>query len=328
MSDNLKLVAVKTNDGKYYIAIEEKLQGKYTHRSLDGYLINGVKPGKTFSKDWYLTDEPKRISKKVYGENVNYRYELMDESFSDKLPATIKREDVAEYNDDTYEWEWYNDMFKYKSLYELKYDKQDDTEEDIPFSLEILFEVDNITEPDKMSYNIQKTRYKSDGLTQITEESISHPLIDRVIYPEILLTKRPCKLSSQQTYEIIRQYVKENIDLKVATITSDYDFCFTVKKRIKLAKVKKFTVDVNNNIFQKRKRKPKYVERQETERLEEVFEMTHKKEGYQHYTVIEGFFAENQHELKKKIDRYLKELIEHINHPIKECDKCEGGGVL
>lgn len=50
--------------------------------------------------------------------------------------------------------------------------------------------------------------------------------------------------------------------------------------------------------------------------------------GYEKYTLITPFGAENQEALKEYIDEYLEELIIVINEPVCECDKCEGQGVL
>jgi hypothetical protein len=56
--------------------------------------------------------------------------------------------------------------------------------------------------------------------------------LERMLTPEFALHERPCSITSKQTYDIVRYYVKENIDPKQAEVTSDYDFCFTVKKKV------------------------------------------------------------------------------------------------
>ncbi|MFK5882928.1 MAG: hypothetical protein QM489_01155 [Candidatus Izemoplasma sp.] len=44
----------------------------------------------------------------------------------------------------------------------------------------------------------------------------------------------PCEISSQDLYNIIRERVKQNINYENAAITSDYDFCFTVKRKLQV----------------------------------------------------------------------------------------------
>ena len=70
----------------------------------------------------------------------------------------------------------------------------------------------------------------------------------------------------------------------------------------------------------------------DAETIVKVFEMTHAAhnggKGYQNYTLITPFEAENQEALKEYIDKYLEELITIINEPVCECDKCNGTGVL
>ena len=51
---------------------------------------------------------------------------------------------------------------------------------------------------------------------------------------------RRCRLTSQESFDIIRWYIKRNIDPKAAEMTSDYDFCLTVKKLIPLESPKEF----------------------------------------------------------------------------------------
>ncbi len=117
--------------------------------------------------------------------------------------------------------------------------------------------------------------------------------------PDILLTDQPCYLTSPDMYKIIRKHVKDNINTNMATITSDYDFCFTVKKRIKLAKKHKYKVDISR-IGSKRS---KYETRYTTINEKEIFEMTHKAEkdgGYNEYSPIQSFHGDNQKDLRKK----------------------------
>lgn len=329
--DKLKLYGIKCKN-LYYITVEELLCNEDSYTYLSNYLniektfINDELPKKSFHKHWVIVKgEPKKIQTLVSQSNINYRYELIDSNLaSDKIPLILKCEDVLEEDSKYYDPIWKEDYKTYESLYELKYDSQPDKLEDREFEFTLLIEIDHIDPLDSFQYSVEKTNDKTN--TIITDENINYQIIDKIIFPDFLLHLRPCNLTSHDSYRIVRQYVKEHIDGNVATITSDYDFCFTVKKLIPLAKTKKYTVDVNNNIFQKRKRKPKYVTKQEKHRTEVCFEMAPK--SYNNCPVISGFSGKNQKDLKKNIDRYCKDLIDFINKPLKECPHCDGYGVI
>ena len=54
-----------------------------------------------------------------------------------------------------------------------------------------------------------------------------------MLTPEFCIHERPCKLTSKkQMYSIVRNWIKTNINPKCAEITNDYDFCFTVKRKL------------------------------------------------------------------------------------------------
>lgn len=99
---------------------------------------------------------------------------------------------------------------------------------------------------------------------------------------------------------------------------------FTVKKVIPLAEQVVYTIDVN--AFHSR-RKPKYQKRYQ-DREVEIFEMTSSEHKYKGYTVIEPFIGNNEEELGENIRKYLKELMDYINKPLKECKHCKGKGVI
>jgi hypothetical protein len=296
-------------------------------------MFDGEKPASTFRKFWVSVDhEPKKITEMVKQPNVNHRYKLINKSLlSDKFPEFIP-EDEAKCVDGDGCKVWKNKYAGYDSLYSLTSDPQPDKEVEVEFSLEVALNVDKIEEPAKMGYKVEKVNrdgwVKERSPGEITENDVVYQLADRVILPGLLLPQRPCRFTSKQTYDIVRQYVKDHIDPSMAVITSDHDFCFEVKRRIRLAQVVKYTVDVNNSIFDKRKRKPKYVEKQKSERTETCFEMTHDQERYKNYSIISGFEADNQHELKRKIDDYCESLIEFINVKFEECVHCSGNGVM
>ena len=326
--EKLNLVAVETEECKIYLSDHRSCGDKWNNYELDDYLFDGIEPSKTFDQNWVCLDKPPtKITKMINQPNINHRFELTDKSLiSDKIPHLLKREDVVLNGEDDYYWK--EEYAKYKSLYVEMFDKQEPIEEEYEFNLDIVIKTKKVSDPVNMSYIVPKTEWSSDGMTTITSKDVKHQLVDKMMFPSILLPQRPCKLTSTQTYKIVSQYIKDNINPQVAKITSDYDFCFTVKRRIKLAEIVKYTVDVNNGIFQKRKRKPKYVNRQQTEKEETCFSMGHSGHPYDGHESIKGFEASNQEELKEKIDNYCKELINFINAKFEECKHCKGNGVV
>ena len=72
-------------------------------------------------------------------------------------------------------------------------------------------------------------------------------MLDKILFPEIMIHSRPCKLNSQEVYDIVRQCITEQINHDVATIESNYDFCF---------KVNKIITSVRNNLFHGRASEP------------------------------------------------------------------------
>lgn len=323
----MKILAIKCDDGRIFIS-EQKKEGYY-NSELPNLLFDGVNPEKSFCEDWYIIyQEPKQVQKKVSQPNINDRYELIEKSMaSDKISPVFKKEDVYEGYDDDYNAVWKEGYRHLQSLYRLVSDPQPDKLEDVPFEFVVLISVKDVPTPNNFSYDVQRTQWSHGGLTQITQDNAIYQIVDKLIFPAPLLPQRPCKLSSVDTYKIVRQYIKNNINPKVAEITSDYDFCFTVKKKIELSKPEEYLTDVNWSLFGKRK-KPKYETRYRRDRLVEVFEMTNEEDKYKGYTPIKGFEGKTQKDLKEKIDAYLSELIQMINEPLKDCPNCKGLGVM
>jgi hypothetical protein len=146
------------------------------------------------------------------------------------------------------------------------------------------------------------------------------------VYPALTIHERPCKLTSKQTYDIVREHVKLNINPKVAKITSDYDFCFTVKKIIPIARPYSYEYDARSPWS--RRRKPEMKTRWVGDKEIDCFEMTSTEDHYKGYTPIKPFEGKSEDDLKDNIDAYLETLMAYINEPMKECPTCNGVGVL
>lgn len=288
----------------------------YHHTKLTDMFFDGVKPKATFSPNWVKIDKyPTTIQRLVGRPPINKRYEIKDENFiSDKLPKIIKYEDREQFDDDIF------------SLYTFKDDKQDSVLEDVECEIDVVFEVENYEMPPVINYKAIRRTDFSDKEFNITNTLINHQLFDKLIFPEVMLHTRPCSISSQNLFALVRQYVKENIDTKVAKITSDYDFCFTVKKIVPL--IEPQTVSYQNIFARTKKERAKINYSTKTFKEIEIFEMTHEQSKYNNYTVIQSIFAENEQELKEKIDNFLDNLITIINESLRMCEHCNGSGYL
>ena len=314
MNDNiLSILCVKTNKGCFI----SDASTNYYKENLKVLLFNGKNPSDTYCKDWYYVEEyPTSVQQEVNGGIINARYELKDESLaSDKMPKVIPYEEKNNYNGDVID-----------NLYTYEYDRAPNYFEDVPCDIQVICEIDNYNFPPKLEYNAIRRVSWSDQQYTITNAQVQHQMLDKIIFPSVLLHERPCKFTSKQMYDITRQYILEHIDNSVAKITSNYDFCFTVKKLIPLIEPETITYQ---NIFARTKRERAKVHTTVKKFNEkEIFEMTHDQSRYDNYSVIPEMCANNEAELKEKVDTWLESLMEIINKPLCTCPHCNGTGYL
>ncbi len=328
----LKIVGIKTNKG-YYIASANNIESNYlwSKPDISKLYFNGKQPKLTFDKMWwYVPDEITSVEQMVSQAPINKRYELKDKELcSERIPMVIAYDNaVREVDEDGY-YVWYDAYKNYSSLYEFKQDEQPDALMAIDFDFEVIVElqIDEIDAPLAMNYNVQRTQWAHEGTRVFSTSEIKHQIIDRIISPSILLHNKPCFLTSEQVYEILRQYIKENINPKVAHITSDYDFCFTVKKVVALSNPIERQQEILNGRGRSYKH-PKYKRWHVVSREVECFEMTYSPKNYDRYTPIPGMEAKDEYELKEKLDKLCENTISMINEPLVDCPHCEGYGVI
>lgn len=211
-------------------------------------------------------------------------------------------------------------------MYTYKFDTLPNYFVDVPCDIQVVCEIDNYNFPPKLEYNaVQKVGWSEKQYT-ITNADVHHQTLDQIIFPSVLLCDRLCKFTSKQMYDITRQYILDHIDNSVAKITSNYDFCFTVKKLIPLIEPETITYQ---NIFARTKRERNRIHTTVKKFEEkEIFEMTHDQSRYQNYTVIPEMCANNETELKEKVDTWLEGLMEIINKPLCQCPHCQGAGYV
>lgn len=183
--------------------------------------------------------------------------------------------------------------------------------------------VDNFDNPSDLKVEVAvNERYHNNTKTE-TIDLISVCTFDEIqamLVPEFMHSKIPCELSSIQMYKIVRSHIKRNINLARARITSDYDFCFTVKKLIKVQPYTKMT-------YKNAKSKTPTVATKVDIKELDFFEMTDSANHYKGYTIISGIKGDNLKDLHNKLKVYLDDLTEAMNAELHECEHCKGYGV-
>lgn len=291
IESDLNIVAIKTKNNVY---ISDNIKGEgYFNTKLRDKLFDGEKISETYVKDWFVLSKiPQKIERIVPAQRINQRYELREQfTPTDMTPKIINQSYIDE--DDEY--------YNVRGLYELKYDLTEESKEEVPFKITILDEIENF-QPIKEEFKLQ------------------YNLIDRLQTHPILLPTKPCSLSNEESYKIIRNYIKQHINYEYASITSDYDFCFTVKKKIKLAETETWQINKGTE------KRPRYETKYRKYNEIEIFNVAPK--AYQSYNIVKPFTGKDYDDLKNNIDKYLKELITFINEPVVECEHCKGTGVI
>lgn len=321
--ETIKARIVKT-DGVCFISdcfAKSGYDYNYHRTLLKDLYFDGEQPKPSFKANWLtISHFPQGIERKVAGEIINRRQEILDaEMISAKLPAVIYYPLPQEMCDEEGD-------FRYSTLYEYKYDREPDHFEDVQIEWDLVLDVDNFQMPPKIEFEgIHKWNYETVPYV-INNNSVRHQQLDEMIFPEVLLHNRPCSFTSKTVYDITRQYVLNNIDHSVAEITSNYDFCFEVQKKIPLHVPEKITYQ---NIYARTKRERDKLHTTIKEyRKHTVFEMTNLVDKYRNYTPIPDMFAENETALEKKMNEWLTGLMAEINRPLCECPHCCGKGIV
>lgn len=317
--DKLTILCVKTDKGCFISDCTATTGYDYNYHTnkVNNFFFDGKQPTGTYYPNWfYIENYPTTIQRKVSGAYVNKRYELIDTTLeSEKMPLVIPYEEESNYNSSVIE-----------SLYHYTYDREPDYMANVTCDIQVVCEIDDYNFPPKFEYSAITRCDFSDRKYTITNANVQHQLLDKMIFPAVLLHERPCKFTSKQMYDMTRQYILEHIDNSVAKITSNYNFCFEVKKLIPLIEPETITY---TNIFARTKRERNKI-RTTIKKYDEVsiFEMTPANENYKGYTIIPEMYANNETELMEKVDTWLTNLMELINKPLCQCPHCQGTGYI
>lgn len=328
------LIYYKSPSGIY---IASSASTNYSGRSVlrGTYLFNGKTPVSTHHDAWlFIPDETelKKLEQLKSGGKINFRWALSnkDDELVKKLnlPEEISLEDAHEYDDDYSKYIGKEcEQYSVRHFYDRVHDMADDYYEQIDFEIKFLGDIQSEWTNNLVTdtYKVYKTEYKSEGFKELDLGEVArYSELEQMMTPDLLIHNRPCKLTSKQTYDIVRYWILDNIDSAYAAVTSDYDFCFTVKKKIS---IKPYVVK-NEQLTQAGKsyRKPRFTTKSVKHTVVEIFEMTNNVRKYKGYTVIEGFEGDSLQDLANNIKAYLSELMDYINKPVSQCSHCDGTG--
>lgn len=333
-----KFVAYITEKGLFYAHSGFDYRGKRAP-VYDSHYVNGKPPVESeHLQGWYFLEGETSIKSYQQSKAGGYgeaRWVLRDVSAYQEgiIPKIINIEDADEIEDD---YSYYigsgSPYYRYRDLYKRERDKLPDVIEDVDFEVDYKGE---------LKYDLVKNDYKDLKITVVDnnkeasspnkdntldiKDVVNFYELEKLLVPDIVLHNRPCYISADATYRIVRNYIKNNIDTKQAKITSDYDFCFAVDK---VVSIKPFTSTTEHKKANGRSyARPRFSHRKIDSKRVQVFEMCPSK-SYQDYTPIRGFKGKNLEDLVENVRLFLGELIEVINKPSRECENCKGCGVV
>ena len=324
----LKLTTFTTNDGLFVASQNHDYSGRVQINQ--NYIINGKELNKTHHKSWFLVKgetEVKTLQRPFAPTREPDQYVLKDHSLAveGKIPNSIPYSDVDGYYDCDDDWVWRN-YSNIQGLYTLQYKEIEGGLKNVEFEVVDIGKVEgSISKPLENKFKISG-KYQSDEVERALKDIVTYSELEKIMTPEFLLHEKPCKLPSKQFFNLVRSYVKDNIDKQQARVTSDYDFCFTVRKliAIKPYEVKREQLKANGKSY----RTPKFNYSQVKNEEVTVFEVTSKSDKYNNYPILDDMTGESLQDLYDNVKVYLEVLMEKINKPIKQCECCKGKGYM
>ena len=303
--------------------------------ALNYYTINGKLMSEGISRKGFRQFEfdditsVQRVTQPTY---VVKGYKLrVPELATDKIPEYIPLSELDVTYDEDGDMVW-NKYIDIQSLYVADQERVEGKLKDVDFSLTLLgnLVIENIESPVNMKVSLTG----NSNMKQLSEVDLSsiaeYSQLELMLTPEFQMHERPCTISSATMYKIVRSWIKTNINPKVAEITSDYDFCFTVKKKIA---IKPYTTRTEQKKQNGRSyATPRFTTSKVTYKSEQIFEMTwagyRGTGGYDGYTCIPAMKAANLKDLAEGLKHYLTCLMEEINKEVVECEHCKGMGAI
>jgi hypothetical protein len=317
--------------GAIYLSKKES----YPPLNTDSWQVNGQKLLPTHKSGWWKVEGTEIISVERLGTSVaiNLRWELKEwvtETVKNLTPSVISLDESHEdYDDDEQTYSIGKDCphYGYASFYSRRNDYSIPEFISVQYTATCVGEIEPVLLefPDTPSFEFYATIYKRDGRKSVNLKNIiTYEGINEILVDPLVLHNTPCSVDSAKTYKIIRHHIKDNIDPKVATITSDYDFCLGVEKKVKITPYQHSWEEKNSK--GKSYARPRIHYKEIEHKKVKVFEMSPGPKGYTVYPIIEGFQGNTLADLAENIKMFLEELMYHINIPGEECECCKGAG--
>ena len=289
-------IVIKSDNGYFF-----KLRQEYRTT----YKINGVDLRPANISGWFISDDIPKTVNSMLSVSKPKVWKLKPKY--DKPGSNLEKETVFEKDED-------GDYPNESLFYEVEYS-------DVIESKLLEVEIKDIIEEDVKNpilFDGHASGYGKDIRKIRPHPSLTHAFL----YPEIQLSTKPCAVSGDELYAITRLHVKQNIDQKYAEITSDYDFCFTVQKKLAIVPITR-SYDARTG----RQRTPRMKTYTISDRKITVFEATPPRSNYRGYTPLSGISANNHEELAQRVNSFLDKLMSIINEPLESCKECDGTGV-
>lgn len=275
----MNLIAIKTLKG-YYVSdnVDDK---SYFTSDIMAYLYD-VRLQKTYHKEWFSCEAlPTVVYKKHPSKYINSRWELKDGYAESKLTPKLMTEVPDE---------------EISALYEYRSEKI----EGLPY--EEIVETTVIVE--QTEFEIRQIEY-----------NVSHNLIDKITTPSVLLVNKATKISSVESFAIIRAFVKKHIDKKCAVIHSDYDF------KLKVDKIVYHEPEEHKSLIRGRR-----VVEYRRNRFVTILELETNNNG--RVSNAPAFEGINYDDCIDNLNKYLEWLRIEITTPLTECPYCKGSGIV
>lgn len=320
-----------TTDSGYLMRMLDDLQAQ----NMEGMLVNGSPVEKTHAPDWYLVHCPHGVLKiegKERRSSVVVGYKKRSDATGLPLPEEISSDQLPEGFEairDAYT-PVYNEVIHPRPEMVVDFDPKGKV------SWESL-------RPDRFKFSLGKDDsgrlFRADQKEQFltiedlftkyewAKPSIQVDDIQRAMTPNFAWHLGPCSISSHTMYRIIRSTIKERLDGRYATVTSDYDFVFEVKKKMPCNPKE---VSYHNPFSKTKKARAKVFYRLESDRLVKVLHLTHRDRvhGLNYGAkIVEGVMGDNLADLGRKINERLCELTALVNSPVQICPNCDGSGM-
>lgn len=308
---------------------------------INGIYINGIEIA-TLTKlnggFWKLSDIEIYSAHKMSSSQIKHMgWKLKDQNYaSEQIPATLSPDQLKfEWDDDGDFERPIGEFASIAALYEKVTETIAPSLSPIEFELVLLgqFTAENADQPEKTTITLMNdsNNYGAEKTKTLDLSSIvTYDMLTSLVVPEFMIHHHPCTLTSHQVYKIVRHHIRQNINAKYASISSDYDFCFSVDKNV-------FTkpYHINSEQYTKSGRSykpPRFTNSTKTIKRAKIFEMTYSgykgNGGYGEYPCIEGWSAPSLAAMKEQMEQYLNELMLVINQHAHECEHCSGVGQI